>query len=327
MVNLFVCHTPYHYYLSSLIVRNYYSSNFCNIAFVEGRAKTKLDVFDKVITTPSIGGSVIRKGKEVESSLDKIKIEAKKNKLKIFMSDVAWPLCNRIFFAEELSGNEFCFFSDGIGAYRGNRKNKTQIIKDGVKEVLGKTGLSSDYKNFYGHPLGYDQPRANALYIPNPLKVNYQNINAIDVPLPTFRKESEEGNKRLLFLDQPLWIIERESWERRLNSAIDYVKRNYPGYDFYFKLHHRSREKEKMMYLENGFLEVDQNYCIEELVAETDYKKVFSFYSSALVHLKWMLDNKIDCFSFYDQELDRKMNVGDSDVSFYEENGVLRIII
>uniref|UniRef100_U9TJE2 Uncharacterized protein n=1 Tax=Rhizophagus irregularis (strain DAOM 181602 / DAOM 197198 / MUCL 43194) TaxID=747089 RepID=U9TJE2_RHIID len=255
-------HSPFHSYLSGLIASTYYPKDK-NLLVTEGNHKIKRNIFHEIIELKSTGGSVLKSRASIEESLKTI-ISLATTPSRIFISDIAWPLCNRVFFSKELNTNSFYFFSDGIGSYINAQKNKKQIIRDSAKVITGTLGLTSRYRNFTGHHLG------------------------------------------LLFLDQPLWSILGKSWEEKFDYTIKRMKENYKDYTLYFKQHHRSRNIEKQKLLDLGYLELDRNYCIEEIAEEKQFNVVISFYSSALLHLKLLIAD-IEIISLRDKDIEKAL--------------------
>ncbi|MDG9857158.1 alpha-2,8-polysialyltransferase family protein [Pseudomonas nitroreducens] len=302
MNNIYISHSPFHSYLSGLIASTYYPKDK-NLLVTEGNHKIKRNIFHEIIELKSTGGSVLKSRASIEESLKTI-ISLATTPSRIFISDIAWPLCNRVFFSKELNTNSFYFFSDGIGSYINAQKNKKQIIRDSAKVITGTLGLTSRYRNFTGHHLGYDQKKTKGIFIPNASSIKETNLTITNIVLPP--PQTFPNQKSLLFLDQPLWSILGKSWEEKFDYTIKRMKENYKDYTLYFKQHHRSRNIEKQKLLDLGYLELDRNYCIEEIAEEKQFNVVISFYSSALLHLKLLIAD-IEIISLRDKDIEKAL--------------------
>lgn len=316
--NIFLCHTPYQLFLSSIIAEKEFHDKE-NIAIIEGEFKTdRKSYFSKTISLQKIGGSVKGSRKKIERMHALIKELTQEGESRLFISDISWPSCNRIFFSRELSKHKIFFISDGIGSYLDIKKRRSQVIKDYIKELGGALGITSKYKNFLSHHMGYDHIRSSGLFIPNPQIIKNRKIKKYDVKLPTITSSTLQP-KSILFLDQPFWIIIGEEWEELFRETIEYLKSQTPEHTIFFKMHHRSREKERNALIEEGFTELDPRFCIEELSSKTAYSKVISFKSSALLHLKWISPPTTEIISLEIPKIKEKStSINDLDKLFKE---------
>lgn len=322
--NYYICHTPYHFYQASLIARQYFHKDI-NIAIIEGDAKTKTDfVFKKTIRLAYVGGSVFKAYNKIEKSVDAIVREIDNVPLsRIFLSDIAWPLCNRIYFNRNLNKCEFNFLSDGVAAYLDKKRSTKQLAKDTLKGLLSNIFITSKYKNFYGHALGYDHAKAKGFYVPNPSIIKYAVNNIHEVKLSqTLPQKIQDTEKNILFLDQPFWLLMENSWPQKIERTIKHIKTQFPEHNLFFKKHHRSRENESILFSKNGFKELENNYCIEELVFERKYDVIISFYSSALLHLRWILPKNTILISLTDNEIIEKLSINSELTNLYKQNDI-----
>ena len=322
--NFFICHTPYHLYESSLIAEQYFSNDL-NIAIVEGEAKTKRTVsFNDLIRLTYTGGSVYKSHRKIETSLKKLEEHISNSPTsRIFLSDIAWPLCNRVFFSKNFNKCTFSLYSDGVAAYLDKKSTSKKFLKDMAKSLLSNIFVTSKYKPFRGHALGYDHAQVSDFFIPNPKSVNYKVNNALDIHLPPPTPQTNNSpQNNLLFLDQPFWLIIKDNWPDKIEQTIKLLKSNYPNHNLYFKKHHRSREKESLLFLKHGFIELEHDYCIEELVSERTYHVIASFYSSALLHLRWILPKCTEIINLTDTEIIQKLSINNELTELYKKNDI-----
>ncbi|MBH2032235.1 MAG: hypothetical protein I8H93_19075 [Pseudomonadales bacterium] len=323
--NFYICHTPYHFYISSLIAEQYFS-NDTNIAIIEGDSEIKgQSKFKETIRLEYIGGSVFKTYSKIEKAIDLISTKITNvSTNRIFLSDIAWPLCNRVFFENSFNQCSFNFFSDGVAAYLDKKHSTKQSMKDKFKSLLSKLCITSKYTSFKGHALGYDHSKAKGFYLPSPGLIKYKvgSTHNIDLLPPSFQTKAS-NKKNVLFLDQPLWLVLKDSWPDKIDKTLSYVKSRYPEHNLYFKKHHRSRNKESELFTKHGFLQLESNYCIEELVAERKYDVVISFYSSALLHLKWILTPDTALINLTDDEIIKKLKINNETTDLYKSNEIL----
>lgn len=322
--NYFICHTPYHLYESALIAEQYFSNDL-NIAIVEGGAKTKKATsFSNLIRLEYTGGSVYNSHQKIESSLNDLQKQISNSRSnQIFLSDIAWPLCNRIFFSKHFNKCTFNLYSDGVAAYLDKKSTIKQFLKDTIKLLLSNIYITSKYRPFTGHALGYDHSKVSSFFIPNPSSVNYTVNNSRDIYLP--HPSPAQGNslqKNILFLDQPFWLIIKDNWSEKIEQTIDHLKSNYPDHKLFFKKHHRSRNEESLMFLKHGFIELEHDYCIEELISERTYHVIVSFYSSALLHLRWILPKDTEIINLTDTEIIEKLSINNELTELYKKNSI-----
>lgn len=327
--NYYICHTPYHFYISSLIAKQYFK-NDTNIAIIEGEAKTKNhSEFKKIIRLEYIGGSVYKSHSKIEKAIEQIQSKiANLSSNRIFLSDIAWPLCNRVYFEDSFNQCSFNFFSDGVAAYLDKKHSTTQFVKNISKNLLSKLFITSKYTSFKGHALGYDHSRAKGFYLPNPSTIKYKTSKTYNIDLTSPSLETKTSDiKNVLFLDQPLWLVLKDSWPEKIDKTLNYIKSRYPGHNLYFKKHHRSRNEESASFIKNGFVELQNNYCIEELISERKYDVVISFYSSALLHLKWILTADTELINLTDQEIIKKLNINNETTELYKSNEISTVFL
>lgn len=327
--NYYICHTPYHLYQCSLIAKQHFSTDL-NIAIIEGNANTKdYSSFNKEIRLDYIGGSVFKTYSIIEDALKVIKQEISNHETnRIFLSDIAWPLCNRIFFEKKLSNCEFNLFSDGVAAYLNKKRTAQNIIRDISKNLLSKIRVTSKYCAFKGHALGYDHPKAKGFFLPNPNSINYSANNKHEVMLPSCATQPEKTkSKNLLFLDQPFWLIIKDNWPEIIKSTIEHIKAHYPEHNLFFKKHHRSREEENIAFMTHDFVELESDVCIEELVSERDYSVIISFYSSALLHLRWILSAETVIINLTNEELIKQLSINSEITELYKTNSITTITL
>lgn len=146
--------------------------------------------------------------------------------------------------------------------------------------------------------------------------------------LPSCATQPEKTkSKNLLFLDQPFWLIIKDNWPEIIKSTIEHIKAHYPEHNLFFKKHHRSREEENIAFMTHDFVELESDVCIEELVSERDYSVIISFYSSALLHLRWILSAETVIINLTNEELIKQLSINSEITELYKTNSITTITL
>ena len=77
----------------------------------------------------------------------------------------------------------------------------------------------------------------------------------------------------------------------------------------------------------HGFIELESNVCIEELVSERDYSVIISFYSSALLHLRWILSAETEIINLTNEELIKQLSINSEITELYKTNNITTITL
>lgn len=308
MLNIFLTHTPFHVYVAQCIIRcKLLPSDAINILLIEYEADYSQMVDHKlwadIISLEVIGGSTIghARYKKCEKNVDLIKsiINGDKN-IQIFMSDIAWPMNNRIYFDKQLRRRvDYCLYPDGLGTYVLSRVTKALYARGMIKSLNGLIKQGVRYKNYKGTQAGIDRKETKYVYAPNINFVECEASKKIEVPFNLTGEISLDMSK-CLFLDQPVGWGELNSSELYLirEAAINSLK-SLNAKRYYYKNHHFGREKEEVYFENQGFSIINSNICAEQIVRENGFGIVVSYQSSALFNLKCMYKDKIRCISLF----------------------------
>lgn len=311
---LFVCHTPFHVYISEKIVNQYFSNSYNYLCVRKSCMENNISSasFQDVFSFGDCGGSILNKNK-VETAYSKIlSFIADKQIKHIFLCHIECPLNNSLFFSNRLAGCVFEIFSDGVAVYRTCKVSWFDFFRNNLKRLSYYFGVSSKYTPYLGKKTGIDHKRVQAVYA----------FNSHLVPTTAQKKDITLVKKNcinsgVIFLDQPLWNwCEDSLWCDYIRKVIFYIDKKYPNEKKFFKTHHRSRDKEKEAFKKAGYIIIDDEICIEQLNESCGFNVIISCLSSSLIHCNWIF-NEVKVISLISQDILFK-----NDPSF---NEVLRI--
>lgn len=309
--NIFIVHTPFHVFMADMIIKQYFrDSMFKNILLLELKQDVLVenkDSWAEIISLDNVGKSTLgheRYGMG-ERNIEIIKQYMDKNKdTHIFMSDIAWPMNNRIFFDKQLRRMaQFSLFSDGIGTYSSAQVTKKLYFRGIAKSLNGFFRFGLKYTNYWGDQFGMDRKEVRFVYATNVYLIPCEKSKRKDLQFTLNGERLDLNKKKCLFLDQPYWLhISESSWQAVRNWSINYLK-SLGCDEYYFKGHHFSRKEERVFFEKQGFVVLESNKCAEQIVHEHNFGIVISFTSSALFNLKCMYQHRIRCISMFSKKI------------------------
>ncbi|MEZ9312018.1 polysialyltransferase family glycosyltransferase [Vibrio sp. 10N.286.49.F3] len=317
--HLFLCHSNFHVFQSKEILKKIENGKFylahenlVNPSYFKG--------FDDSIKLENTLGSVRNKKCNL-IAVSQIKKFCERKKVdKIYLSDIDWPLNNLIFFDRFFVNIEFIFISDGIGSYFDKRVSLPSYLKMVLKFTSSMLGFSTPYRPFYGHYLGYSQKRVNKIYALNVEKIAFDGIKE-NLYLNHDLSAISTSRNRVLILSQPMWILWGwDKWIDYVSKQVAYVKLKHPNNTLLVKMHHRSDQREIEEYLKLKIKVINDNVCAEEYVVNNNVGYVYSYLSSALLHIKWVSGELISVTSIIDTNVDSEENR--DTVTLLSHNGV-----
>src|SRR3989338_7231070 len=125
--NIFVAHTPFQIYFTTLIITSIKSfEHEFNVLLVEGVPSCDrpelISKWDVIRPIHNVGGTTLGRERKIlaDQNIEKIvKIidDIGSANVCIHLSEILWPLNNRIFFDKQLAGRaRFAAFMDGLGS-------------------------------------------------------------------------------------------------------------------------------------------------------------------------------------------------------------------
>ena len=322
---LFICHSPFHVYISEKIVCQYFLKNRNYLCARKKSVKKNISsgVFKDFFFFGDCGGSILNKNKIETAYRSILNFVASKNIKLIFLCGINCALNNRIFFSNSLSMCTFEILSDGIGTYRTCKVAPFEFFKSHIKRLSYYFGISSKYTPYLGNVIGVDHKRVKSVYA----------FNCYQVPTKAQKKEISLIKKRcraggIVFLDQPIeHLCGEHLWNDYIHKVISYINERYGNERKFFKTHHRSNNKTKEIFKKAGYVVLDDEICIEQLNENYGFSVMMSCVSSSLLHCKWIFD-ETKTISLITKEILSKNVFGFNEIlRIFKENEVVIDII
>lgn len=305
--NIFIVHTPFHIFIAEIIARNILTeSKHKNILLLElNPCNNCIDrtLWEEIVYLENIGGSTLGRNRLLMSernikTINKYVDEGMETHL--FISDIAWPMNNRIFFDNNLKSRvSYCLFSDGLGTYALPRVTWSLFARGFAKSISGLLHLGVKYKNYLGNQFGLDRNEVRYIYAPNVKLIKCDPAKMKEVPFEVNHGPVNFNSDKCLFLDQPYWInIPEKNWIAIREKAVNFIS-SLGVKDIYYKNHHLGRKDDEIYYKNQGFNIINANKCAEQIVSEGEYGIIVSYLSSALFNLKCMYSERLRCISLF----------------------------
>ena len=238
----------------------------------------------------------------------------------LFLSDISWPMNNRLFFDKQLRRKvAFCLISDGLGTYVFPRVTKMLFLRGSVKYLNGLLRGGVRYRNYLGSQFGVDRKEIKYVYALNAALVDCDSPKKREV-LTTSKKRPHFNQSKCILIDQPVWLLVKEKdWKVLRTNTVNYLKSL--GVELYYKYpvnHPAGREVQEVYYQSHGFSIIETNRCAEKIIAEENFGIVVSYVSSALFNLKSLYRDTIRCIALSNKMLNsRRID--------YNENAFYRV--
>ena len=311
MQNIFVAHTPFHVFISEMIVKNIFrKSIYDNIIFLElsrDYQNVNRELWSNIEYLENVGGSTVGRKTYMlsEKNIDTIKHFANKDmETHLFMSDIAWPMNNRIFFDKHLGSRvKYCLFSDGLGTYVLPKVTKALFVRGLAKSFNGLLHCGVRYKNYLGNQFGLDRKEIECIYAPNVKLIECEPSKKKEISFDTTHEVVKFNKEKCLFLDQPFWLHMQDSNWYAIREIAGKFIRSLDIKELYYKNHHFGRKEEEIYFESQGFNIINSNKCAEQIIAENDYGIVVSYLGSALFNLKCMFHDKLRCISLFSKAI------------------------
>ena len=325
MQNIFVAHTPFHVYISEMIVGTLVEfancKNFLLLEFSQHFEHINNKLWAEVFFLENVGSSILGRNRYLisENNMRLVRNLIGENpKTRLFLSDIAWPMNNRLFFDRQLRRKAvFCLISDGLGTYVLPKVTTILLLRGLVKYLIGLLHIGVRYRNYSGSQFGVDRKEIKYIYAPNVNLVECDDSKRIEVPFSSV-VERPLNMSKCLFLDNPYIAgieIRKSEWNIIRDKAIDFVK-SLEINEYYYKSHpYIENIENKDYYEQNGFIIVNTSKCAEQFVDENDFGVIVSFTCSAAFTLKCMFKDRIRCISL----MSHTLNMNSYNESKYDE--------
>ena len=306
MMNIFVAHTPFHVFMAETLVNNHQEISKCkNVLLLEFNPIFKHvnhNLWSEVVLLEHVDGHTYGHQRFLMSERN-IEVTKKiidgEDRPYLFISDIAWPMNNRLFFDAYLREKvTFCLISDGLGLYALPKVTTMLLIRGLVKYLNGVLHWGVAYRNYTGSVFGVDRKEVKYIYALNVKLIDCDSSKKKEILVDSIGKTSLDKSKCIL-LDQPGWLLYKNSdWNLMRETTVNFFK-SLDVHECFYKNHQFGRREEEVYYEKQGFNIIDSNKCAEQIIAEEGFGTVVSYQSSALFNLKSMYQNKIRCISLF----------------------------
>lgn len=302
--NVMVAITPYHFFvLKNMILQRLIDSDAHNI-LVTTMSREELDFegveffFDQEICLDiKKNGIELYFNKNVKDKINKtihnLETVLYNKEIYLIMPHLEHPLCNALYFSLKAIKNSnfnYATYPEGIASIVPLKKSIKYLCFESVKAFLSNFGgLEYSFHGSSDDALGIFE--ANIIYTFNPKTIKkYIKKDTKLISMKTLSKKVKPKDK-ILILGQPYdkkSISDMILWSKGINT------------DIYYKPHPRENIKNIIYYKEIlGVKILKTNLCIEEYFDKVGaFKNVISVNSSALINLKMMYGDVINCISY-----------------------------
>lgn len=320
MQNIFIAHSAFHVFIAEVIVKDILRTpEYENVILLEINRNFKNinhDLWSNIEYLDNVGGSTLGHNRFLmcEKNMEIIKQYANKDmETHLFLSDIAWPMNNRIFFDKQLRGRvKYRLFSDGIGTYALDRVTRALFVRGIAKGLNGLLHRGVRYTNYLGNQFGIDRKEIEHIYAPNVRLVECEPSKKKEVSFDSGHEIANFNKEKCLFLDQPYWLLIQESNWREIREMSVKFLRSLDIKECYYKNHHFGRKEEEVYFESQGLNIINTNKCAEQLVTENDFGVVVSYFGSALFNLKCMYHDKLRCISLFSKTISLSSGYNDN---------------
>ncbi len=303
MVNVFLVHSPYQVLVASLVarqIRKEWAGQKFYLIFegVLGECEFRFP-WDQVFVIEATEGKWLgrKERKKVDSSLREIFHNiVTSEKVKIYFSDLAWPLNNHFsIISEKLTNGEcsFYIFEDGMGSYVCDKVSFLQAIKMRVRKAVGLLRAGLMFRPYRGLYLGQLNPIVEGVYCFSPSLVSVPTGKEIKIKEKIgVGDRSKQKNGIVLILDQP-WKgkVNRKAIEHSRIEVFNFIERlkeDREQVNVYVKRHPRdlSGEKSYFDFDSANMMILNCSACAEDAVASLQPEYVLSLNSTSLLNIK-----------------------------------------
>lgn len=330
-VHLFIVNNTLTYMIAKKISSEL--TDDCMIISMSSLLKPEIEAWKKVFIFESKWGRKISNKIsmiwESKKKYDLIKeVLQKYSNVHVYLPNIHSPFTNKIFFnlPNELHVNlQYNILVEGSLNYAGHYIGKNYFYKSLIKIILGYM-MGFSYKLFQGEFDASDQNKIDIIYAP--LKEGLcTNKKIVEIDLSPKKDIKREKNNILIvgqYLSSQLSttnqnILEEYFLEFINNKLVD-------AEIIYYKAHPMSDEKDDFIQKlsDERIKIVKTSLSLEEWLENEDVKMVISIASTALMTIKIMYGDKIECISFGMDFLNKNTSVDYASLMIlYKKLGVI----
>jgi hypothetical protein len=323
--NIFVVHTTFQIYVSEIMVGTLGEFVNCkNVLLLEFKQRFEhinLKMWSEVLYIENVGNSTLGHDRYVmcENNVGLVRNLIVKNpKTKLFLSDISWPMNNRLFFDKHIKRKvTFCLISDGVGTYLLPKITRILFARGMVKQLNGLLRGGVRYRNYLGSQFGVDRKKIKYIYAPNAALIDCDLAKKKEI-LTTSLNRPYFDQSKCIFLESNGWFfVNEKEWSLIRTKTVSFLKSL--GAEIYYKNHHFGRKEEESYYYNQGFNIIESDRCAEQIIAEEGFGIAVSYMSSTLFNLKSLYEDSIRCIALSEKTLSSNQDYNENKfVELYE---------
>jgi alpha-2,8-polysialyltransferase (POLYST) len=287
-------------------LEQHFSGQGCdNVLVYEGRSAAELvreNLWSRVEFVPYAPGVDGTARRDIEATVAMIaSIANGAASARIVISDIAWPLNNRLFFGFEFERSvRFSILSDGVATYTCPELSVAQRARNLVKQCSGYLGLSSRYRAYRYSMLGIEHPRVQSIFsFRADLLGGLYKCELNDITLPGLA--GPRSSNVALFLDQPYrGFMSGPAWTAARAATVAYLAE--AGFDrLYYKTHPMCDAACLEDFNSLQPTVIDSKLPAELVMSSLDADTVISYTSGALFNIKSLAGSTVNAIAFRPQ--------------------------
>lgn len=333
-VNIFIAHTPFQNYVANHMVSNMDEfNNMDNILILDSNHDNlviqKKSWKEIIVKNPAIGLKFYENIEQRETLLKYIldKVESQYDVMNIFVANISYTL-NNLFYGIYMNKCKYKVditlnnYPEGIANLLLENIGSKQYIKDIIRNVYGIV-KGTRYYTYTGDITGIKY--SDKVYSLSPEFIDSIDKEIITIPKLNNKKNANNRNQICIILGQPYYSTENEKeFIKIMKEIVEYM--NKLGYNNIFYKPHHYEDRNLVNKVSNYVDEVVYDHNpIEQYAIDNNIKAVIGFTSSALINLKSMYGNNIECISYKGLKFIKDVNSKQKLESIYNRIGI-RII-
>ena len=313
--HIFIIHTAFQEFIAesaALLIKKDAPTDKFILASEINITKRKNSTWDKTIQLQSITPSSF--GKHKTSLYNKNLLEINKaiqspSQTTVYISDIQWPMNNRLFFDKKNNGAfDFSMIIDGTLAYYNPQKSLYNYARDTLKYVAGVLGKGLPYHPYLGSVMGWERAKVSKVYGLNlhlsPIHPEKQ-INIEEMICKTTQLDKNKS----IFLDQPFHNnMKPDDIKSLTTDTLNFLEQESIN-NIHYKAHHFSKEEHKNTFNFKESKVLKTTECIERIIQTHGFGTIISYNSTALFTLKTIYKDNIRCISLRDKCSRMNINV------------------
>ena len=308
-INFFVVSSPWHYYIANYMVMTLDEfSESENVLYI---VRTDINVIDKADNWLSI----IYANKDLYSSnllFAKSLVKKELATLETLFCDYDSVIMflptlykwNNILYNHFLKDDKkyhYFNFPDGNDSFYFKKVNRKTLYGRWLKCLISKfCGIEYFWHDCFRYDyVGISLAERVYSYIPENLKYHID-CEIKRIPLVKNRKEINVNNDRIcIFLGQVIEFGMKNDTKHKITECFKYIQAREENIKIFYKPHPREKVELVKEYLDKyGFEIMRDKEAIESVIRNVSVKTIYSFYSSALINLKIMFGENIECVAY-----------------------------